>query len=122
MGGERAMIYLASGAKQGLIPGVFIIQEVTIDFLIRETGNVITMGVLLSAPVVVALLLVQLVMGIISKAVSTINVFVVSFPITVGAGLIILLFSIASIVRLTEKEFRRLETQIFEIILSQSRK
>jgi len=122
MGGERAMIYLASGAKQGLFPGVFVIEEITIDFLIRETGNVITMGVLLSAPVVVALLLVQLIMGIISKAVSTVNVFVVSFPITVGVGLTLLLFSIASIIRVTEKEFKRLEIQIFEIIVSQQKK
>ena len=41
---------------------------------------------MLSAPVMVALLLTQFVMGLISQAVPTVNIFIVSFPLTIGIG------------------------------------
>lgn len=115
-GGHHAMVYLASGMAIDMAPGTFVVNSMTVDYLIRQTGHVITLGVLLSAPVVVALLLVQLVMGLISKAVSTVNVFVVSFPITVGVGLIILMFSVAGMIRMTEGEFMRLERSLADVI------
>jgi flagellar biosynthetic protein FliR len=55
--------------------------------LVREYGQVFTLGLRLAAPVVVVLLLVSAAMGVIVKTAPQIHVMVVGFPIQIAVGL-----------------------------------
>jgi flagellar biosynthetic protein FliR len=68
------------------------------------------MGVMISAPVIVALLLTNFVLAIISKAVPTVNIFIISFPLTVGVGLGISLFALPEVGHYISQQFLKIES------------
>lgn len=120
MGGHHAVLYVASGLGGSIVPGTFIIGADTIDIIIRQTGSIFLMGVMLSAPVIVALLLTQFVMGLISKAVPSVNIFIVSFPLTIGIGLILTTLSLPEMLVYAERKFAVVEQEV--LLLSESTK
>jgi flagellar biosynthetic protein FliR len=67
------------------------------------------MGVMISAPVIVALLLTNFVLAIISKAVPTVNIFIISFPLTVGVGLGISLLALPEVGHYISQQFLKIE-------------
>jgi len=68
--------------------GQFIPSITSIDRLILASGQLFIIAIKLSAPVVVALFLIQVGLGVISKFVPNINILVTSFPITIILGLL----------------------------------
>jgi flagellar biosynthesis protein FliR len=66
--------------------------------------------------VVVALLLTNFVLGIISKAVPTVNVFIISFPLTIGVGLTISIIALPEVAVFLEREFMRLPEVIGRLL------
>ena len=60
------------------------------------TGLIFKLGILIASPIVATLLITQFVLGILSKTIPSINVFFLSFPITVGLGLTIAALSLPS--------------------------
>lgn len=87
-GGDQVVIGAVAGLGGTIQPGTFLVGERSIQLLIERTGHVFRAATMLSAPVIVALLLTQFVMGLVSRAVPTVNIFIVSFPLTIGIGLI----------------------------------
>ena len=57
-------------------------------FLLKEFGTVFELGLRISAPVVIVLLLVSASMGVIVKTVPQINILAVGFPVKIAVGLI----------------------------------
>jgi flagellar biosynthetic protein FliR len=89
IGGHHVAIAQLAGLDSSLAPGSFVISGAGIGALVDQGGQIFRSGCLLAAPVIAALLLTNFVMGVISKAVPTVNIFIVSFPITVSIGLIL---------------------------------
>ncbi len=86
IGGHYVAIAELSGMSGVIKPGVFTLSPHGLETLIKYSGRIFQVGCLIAAPVIVALLLTNFVMGIISKAIPTLNIFVVSFPLTIGVG------------------------------------
>jgi flagellar biosynthetic protein FliR len=59
----------------------------------------------LSAPVLVATILINVLLAMLGRAVAQINVFVLSFPLTIAVGLLILGLALPYSVSLFEREF-----------------
>jgi flagellar biosynthetic protein FliR len=57
-------------------------------------GNVFSIGVLLSMPIIAALLITNIAIGIMTRAAPQLNIFAVGFPITLLAGFIVLMMSL----------------------------
>jgi flagellar biosynthetic protein FliR len=91
------------------------------EILIARTSDIFRIGALVSAPVVVALLLTQFVMALISKAVPTVNVFIISFPITVGVGLVLTIGLLPELARFMYPDITALENIFSQMIASGSR-
>ncbi|MGE5526880.1 MAG: flagellar biosynthetic protein FliR [Rhodospirillaceae bacterium] len=58
--------------------------------LVRWGGEIFAAGVLLSLPLLGAMLIANIALGILTRAAPQLNLFAVGFPLTLGAGLIIL--------------------------------
>ncbi|MGI6681114.1 MAG: flagellar biosynthetic protein FliR [Bdellovibrionota bacterium] len=110
IGGHYVLIEFLAGADSQIQPGVFRLDATMVEFLVQRGGHIFDMGVILAVPVVVSLLLTQFVMGLISKAVSTINIFIISFPITIGIGLILISLSLPEMASIIINEFNSIET------------
>jgi|GEM_PF-749225 len=112
LGGHYVIIHAVAGMGGQLIPGTFLIGELSVDMLIDRSAQVFTIGAMISAPVIVALLLTQFVMGLITKAVPTVNIFIVSFPLTIGIGLVLSAISLPDIMLFLQREFTGLENSV----------
>jgi flagellar biosynthetic protein FliR len=64
---------------------------------------------MIAAPVIVALLLTNFVMGLISKAVPTVNIFIISFPLTIGIGFFLTMFALPEVAYFLQREMMELE-------------
>lgn len=60
-----------------------------IHFLVKATTDVFILGIRLAAPVM-ALLLTSVVLGIMARAFPQMNIFMVSFPLNIGLGFMVL--------------------------------
>lgn len=112
VGGHHVIIYAACGLGGTIVPGTFLLGEQTLQLLISRTGYVLHMGMIISAPIVVALLLTQFVMGLVTRAVPTVNIFIISYPLTIGIGLILSILAFPEIMHVMGREFVGLDSMI----------
>lgn len=116
VGGHYVVIKAVSGLGGEIIPGTFLMGGLSTELLINRTAHVFHAGVMISAPVIVALLLTQFVMGLITKAVPTVNIFIVSFPLTIGIGLVLSALSLPDLVALIDRDVRASENSILVLL------
>lgn len=116
IGGHYVVIGELAGLGQFVKPGTFVLSDAGVGAFVDQSARIFQIGCLISAPVVVALLLTNFVMGIISKAIPTVNVFIISFPLTIGIGFAISIIALPEVARFLEREFNR-APQIFAQIL-----
>jgi flagellar biosynthetic protein FliR len=108
IGGHEISIAALAALDQNIQPGGFILSSSGLEALIVQSGRIFQIGSLIAAPVVVAVLLANFVMGLISKAIPTINIFIVSFPLMIGIGLSISILALPEVVHFLDREFERL--------------
>ena len=97
------------------MPGSFTISEATLRLVIERSGDIFAACVLISAPVIVALLLTQFVMGLVTKAVPSVNIFIVSFPLTIGIGLVLTALALPDTLRFAEQELQKVEADVVTV-------
>jgi flagellar biosynthetic protein FliR len=83
---------------------------------IAFAGELFTIGVRIAAPVMVTLLLANAALGILSRTIPQLNVFVVGFPVNVGVGLLVLGVSLPFTFRLLAARFGALEPTLGALV------
>lgn len=116
LGGHHVVLHAVSGMSGTIVPGSFFVTDFTIDLLIDRTAEIFRFGAILAAPVIVALLLTNFVMGLVTKAVPTVNIFVISFPLTIGIGLILMVLSMPDMSTEIARQITGLENQVAEVV------
>jgi flagellar biosynthetic protein FliR len=76
-----------------------------LQFLVHLSQNLFVIAVKISAPVAAVLLFTNVAMGLVSRTVPQMNVFIVSFPLQIAAGLLFLGFSAPIFVKVAEHLF-----------------
>lgn len=89
LGGHLALIEAITRSFQTLPPDQALGGE-DLSMLLTFGGVVFSGGLQLALPVLIALLLVNLGMGVVSRSAPTLNLFAVGFPVTLVAGLLLL--------------------------------
>ncbi|MDO8933951.1 MAG: flagellar biosynthetic protein FliR, partial [Rhodocyclaceae bacterium] len=73
------------------------------------SATMFTAGVLLSLPLIAALLIANIAMGVLSRVAPQLNLFAVGFPVTIVAGFVVILISLpyfgSALERLFEQGF-----------------
>lgn len=84
-----------------------------IGALLAKAGALFSAGVMLSLPLVAALLIANLALGVLTRMAPTLNLFAIGFPVTLAAGFLVLLLSMpymaAALERLYSQGFNNLE-------------
>jgi flagellar biosynthetic protein FliR len=83
-----------------------------INFLVIRTADIFIIGIRLAAPVMVGLLLTSVALGIMARAFPQMNIFMISLPLNVGLGLVILGMTITIFLHVLEVSFGNLNGQI----------
>lgn len=100
-------LFVSIGGVEKLIEGFYksyntfpiIINSLSFNFdkIIKASGDIITIGVLIVSPILVILLIQDLILGLMSRAAPQINAFQISFSIKPSTGLIFLIILLPAI-------------------------
>lgn len=90
----------------------FHFSQESFNLLMNEAANMFVIGVLVSAPILAAMLLANLCLGLVSKAVPQINIFIESFPIRIALGLFIMGLTMTAVGVLLANQFSRMDTEL----------
>lgn len=83
-----------------------------VNFLVMRTADIFIIGIRLAAPVMVALLLTTVALGIMARAFPQMNIFMISLPLNVGLGMVILGMTLTIFFHVLEVSFGHLADQI----------
>lgn len=95
--------------------GGWKMSEALLQFLVKSTSDVFILGIRLAAPVMVTLLLTSVVLGIMARAFPQMNVFMVSFPLNIGLGFMVLGMTLLLFFHVLEIAFGNLSGQVATI-------
>jgi len=96
-----------------IIPlGAMRLNAEIINFIVKLTADVLIIGVRLAAPVMVSLLLTSVALGIMARAFPQMNIFMISMPLNIGIGFIILGATLTIYFHVLEISFGAVKTQI----------
>ncbi len=116
LNGHHVVILAMSGLNETVAPGTFLITGESIEILIQQSSAVLRSGLMLAAPIMVALLLTNVLLGMISKAVPTVNVFMVSYPLSTGIGMLLLVAALPDMMVFMQKELSGLEGLLTRVL------
>jgi flagellar biosynthesis protein FliR len=114
--GHHALLYAGLGMGGQIVPGTFLLGVTTVDILIKQSAQVFELAVIVSAPVVMAILMTQLILGICTKLVSQLNIFIVSFPLTIGLGLILSAIVVPMFVNMGNRYLAAVDESVVDIL------
>lgn len=90
MDGHHIVLRLFVESYRILPVGGLHLRQVLIDALIRDSAQMFIIGIQLAAPVMVAMILVDVAVGFMGRAAPALNIMVVGFPIKILVGLTML--------------------------------
>lgn len=93
-GGHLIFIETVHDSYLALPPGQAWLSFEQIDAMVRFGGQIFLLGFAIALPVVAAMILVQLLLGLLSRSAPQLNMFSVSLPATVLIGLALLAFAL----------------------------
>jgi len=107
---------LATSYEKIPLGGFNFYSGAKMDFLLRLTSEIFVLGLQLSGPILVALLLANLFLGLMARSIPQLNVFVVGFPLTIGMGFILLVVGMPYMVTAMLQIFQKTGSGIIELM------
>lgn len=99
-----------------LPPGGIDVGGEAIPFLMSLAGHMFSLGIQFSAPVLAVLILSGLVLGILARVFPQLNVFMLSFPLNIGIGFLVMGLTLSMVFLLLEREFGALAERILHLV------
>ncbi|MBW1980215.1 MAG: flagellar biosynthetic protein FliR [Deltaproteobacteria bacterium] len=99
-------------------PGGFVLQAGIYAKLVKLSSIMFQVAVRISAPVMIALLLTTVALGLICKTVPQINILIVGFPLNIGIGLLIFGISMGTLVPYFSRLLKQLLPVVYGLIQS----
>lgn len=96
--GHHELLQALAASFQVVPVGGMRFDEGATEALLNAFAGLFLVGLRIALPVVAALLVTDIALGIVTRAVPQINVFVIGFPIKIVVGLFILLFTMPALV------------------------
>ncbi len=102
----------------GLLPPMaFTPNGVPMGSLVRTTGQLFVVGLQIAIPVTLVLLLANVALGILSRVVPQMNVWLMSFPVTIGLGLLVMGATLSLFIALLQNQMAGLEGTIRGLLI-----
>ncbi len=107
MNGHLLAIYLVAESFTVLPIGNLPFQAISLAALVKAAAMMFSLGVLLALPLITALLVTNLALGVLSRVAPALNLFAVGFPVTLALGFLMLLMCLPYIGAAMEPVFSR---------------
>jgi flagellar biosynthetic protein FliR len=107
MNGHLLAIYLVAESFTVLPISNLPFQSASLAALVKAASMMFSLGVLLALPLITALLVTNLALGVLSRVAPALNLFAVGFPVTMALGFLVLLLCLPYIGAAMEPVFNR---------------
>jgi flagellar biosynthetic protein FliR len=107
MNGHLLAIYLVAESFTVLPISSLPFHAVSLAALVKAASMMFSLGVLLALPLITALLVTNLALGVLSRVAPALNLFAVGFPVTMALGFLVLLLCLPYIGAAMEPVFTR---------------
>ncbi len=107
MNGHLLAIYLVAESFTVLPISSLPFHAVSLAALVKAASMMFSLGVLLALPLITALLVTNLALGVLSRVAPALNLFAVGFPVTMALGFLILMLCLPYIGAAMEPVFSR---------------
>lgn len=107
MNGHLLAIYLVAESFTVLPISSLPFHAVSLAALVKAASMMFSLGVLLALPLITALLVTNLALGVLSRVAPALNLFAVGFPVTMALGFLVLLLCLPYIGAAMEPVFNR---------------
>ncbi|MFO7801826.1 MAG: flagellar biosynthetic protein FliR [Desulfovermiculus sp.] len=97
-------------------PGTVGQAEQAVPFIVELTSQMFVLGMQLSAPILVVLLLSDFILGIMSRVFPQLNAFMLKFPINIGMSFILIGLTAELVVSLLQEEFLAVGRDLLSIL------
>lgn len=114
--GHHLFLLAAVQSYEYLPPGRLDLSGEAIPYLMQLTSHMFAIGVQFSAPVLAVLLLSGLILGILARVFPQLNVFLLSFPVNIGAAFIVIALTLNLMSTLIRREFDNLTEWIVTLL------
>lgn len=114
--GHHLFIRAAVKSYVYLPPGRIDFSGEAIPYLMQLASHMFAIGFQFSAPVLAVLLLSGLILGILARVFPQLNVFLLSFPLNIGAGFIVIALTLNLMSSLIRREFDNLGEWIVTLL------
>ncbi|KJR96314.1 MAG: flagellar biosynthesis protein FliR [Desulfobulbaceae bacterium BRH_c16a] len=114
--GHHLFLQTAVMSYEYLPPGQLDLSGEAIPFLMQLTSHMFAIGVQFSAPVLAVLLLSGLILGIMARVFPQLNVFLLSFPLNIGTGFIVIALTLGMASTLIRREFDSLVERFLTLL------
>ncbi len=107
--GHHIIIKAATGVGHDVALGTFRPDSHIALLLIERFADSFVFAMTIAAPVLSTILVTQFVFGLITKFVPTINIFIMSLPVTIGMGLYMIAFSLPELTTHLIEQYREIQ-------------
>ena len=114
--GHHLFFQAAVRSYELLPPGRIDFSGEAVPYLMQLTSRMFAIGVQFSAPVLAVLLLTGLILGVLARVFPQLNVFLLSFPINIGTGFIVIALTLSLLSTLLRREFDNLAEWIVTLL------
>lgn len=116
LGGHHLLIRALGSSLTALPPGGAFPADPVAEVLARATADAIASPLRIAAPIVGALLLATMGLGILARTVPQMNVFVVGFPVKITVGILALAFTLPLLGEIARGEWTRLAARLAALL------
>ena len=85
------------------------------DYLVTLTGMIFVVAIKLSAPVIITLFIMNVILGIVARTVPQMNVFIVGFPLAIGVGFALIACTLPVFKIIVEKVFLEIQPHLYTL-------
>lgn len=96
----------------------FVVSDSTVEILVRLSTSIFIIAVKISAPILVAIFIVNLALALLARVAPQTNIFILSFQMKVAVGLVVLFISVPLFVLVAKYSLGIMEEEALKIVLS----
>jgi len=116
MNGHHTLIRALFDSYKYVFIGAASFNNYLMEDIIRIFGNMFIVGFKIAAPITAAMLITDVALGVISKTIPQINVFVVGMPLKIFLGVLVMLVTVPMFVMLLEALYNDIGSEMFDFM------
>ena len=117
VGGHHALLAALAQSVSAAPPLSVAFRGASADFLLGLFGAALTLAIRLAAPVGAAMLVTMVTLGLLNRIAPQVNVFMMSFAITLGVGLLVFLAALPALGTVMVGSFQQLPAILGELVV-----